>query len=211
MPRGMSEPLLRLSAQLDSHIPQFAVVAVARWAVSQLWRAAAFAACIASPRLATRCRLGVRTAGGWLNAIARIGWTALTLFVAQDAYEHARDFTTCKLHDGARPMGVAAGVALLCFVCTTRLSVSLSCFAAFVCVKERNCLSGAASVCTVCIWGNFREAAVYSAGLCIAAAVHGTVCVQPSSATLAVWCFCWVWVSVVGSFVRSAGRFLLKS
>ena len=197
----MADPLIRLSEQLDAQLPQLAIVAGTRWVLSGLCHPVGFVARRALPRTTGHYERAAKVTNEWMTVVARVYWTWMLMFCMYDAI--ASDLSWCQPHNVPRPMGVAAGVALTCFMCTTRLSVSLSSFVVFLCVSERNWLAGAASIATIGVWGEFAEAPAFITVLCVAATVHGTVCVIPSSAALAVWSFTCLSMWAAGSILRT--------
>ena len=201
---SMSDPLLRLSDQVDAQIPQFMVVATVRWLLA-LFRYPLLS--LAHRSLSNKHKyiiaLVYHRSHEWLSIWMTLAWLCLTAFVAIDFWQNSDDITQCMPHTTPRPMGIAAGVALVCFVCTTKMSVSVMCLVSFLCVKERNYFSGIAALLTTGVWINFELIAVPFFFACILAAVHATVCLCPSSAALSVACFCWMCLWTWGGVLSS--------
>jgi len=211
--KRMSDPLLRLADQIDAQIPQFAVVASVRWLLALFQFPLLSLAHRSFPNKYEYVALLYRSSSNWLFVWMMVAWMCLTAFVAADFWQNSEDITQCLPHTFPRPMGVAAGVALVCFVFTTKMSVSVMCLVAFLCVKERNYFAGIAALLTTGVWINFELIAFPFFFTCVIAAVHATACMCPSSAALSVACFAWLCVWTWGgilSGVWSWARKILK-
>jgi hypothetical protein len=210
----MSEPLLRLADQIDNHIPQFCILATVRWALF-----------LFKPVLLSLSRRSFPVKHGYAIELYQIctkrlyrcvvmGWISLVVFIANDFWHNTDEITRCKPHTTARPMGVSAGVALICFVCTTKMSVSSMCIVSFLCVKERNFFAGIAVVLCAGVWVELELTPFLFLLSCILSAVHGTVCVSPSSAALSVasftWICTWMWSCIFSRMVSETLRLLKK-
>ena len=207
----MTDSLLRLSQQIDGQIPQFLIVALVRWLLSSLKIPILSLAHRLFPKacrlFATfHCRVK-RMFSFWLLLL----WMILASFVTVDLWKNSEDVIQCEKQTAPRPMGVSAGVALLCFVFTTKLSVSVMSLVTFVCVKELNFFAGLAALLTSVFWGNFPLKAVLCCLTFGFATAHATLCVSPSSAALSMACFCcvcaWIWKLILSA----SWAFLVKS
>lgn len=208
----MSDPLLRLTDQIDAQIPQFAVVATVRWLLALFQFPLLSLAHRSFPNKYRHAALLYRSSCDWLFVWMVLAWACLSVFVAADFWQNSEDVTQCQPHTIPRPMGVAAGVALVCFVFTTKMSVSVMCMVSFLCVKERNYFAGLAALLTAGVWINFELIPFPVFFTCVFAAIHATVCVCPSSAALSVACFCWmccwIWSGILYGMWSWARRIL---
>ena len=209
----MADPLTRLASQIDAVVPQLSIFAVARWAGAILLSPSLRITSRFFPQLSDELRLVIYKTYCAINALGVVLYAFVVTFFLHDAWNNYDDLTTCSQHSVPRPLGIAAGVGLVGFFFTTRLSVSSTCVVVMLSAKEKNMLTGLAAICAWAIWAHSTSAIPLLVVAFVVAGTHGSVCVSPSSAALCVCCFCWLcewtWAGLLRScYTRS--RKLLK-
>lgn len=209
----MSASLKRLTSQIDEVIPQLVIFAVMRWVVSVGLPATAFLLRRKFPLVSNAVGPAINKAKNKTNMAMVVFYVWMVYFFFKDAWDNSEDLTTCKDHTVPRPIGIAAGIGLVCFMMTFRLSVSLTAIVTLLCAKENNMLSGMSACTTLLIWMDRSSSFPILAIVCGVSAAHGSVCVSASSAALSVSCFFWLcvwtWVALLASVCRK-GKKILK-
>lgn len=185
------DPLVRLSHHVDAQIPQFVIVAIVRWMTCVLCIPLKHAVTNNCPRIGSTLTKLKRIAA----LSTQILYSMLVTFVLNDAIVNFDLVRQCDSHHAPRPIGIYAGVALVCFVLTTRIDVSASCIVTFICVKNANLLAGVAAVTTLSVFLNLRYTTlliIFTSGV---STLNATLCISASSATLSVFYSVWVWTA----------------
>lgn len=114
---------------------------------------------------------------------------AACVFYASDMYSNSDLLVGCEPHSVPRPMGIAAGVALVCLLLTSKITVSTLSTVTLLCVKDRNVLADLAVLATVVEWGGWAYATMLLfLPVAVFAGWHATFCTMASSAALSVAC-----------------------
>lgn len=199
----MSDPLNRLASQIENVVPQLAMFAVARWVGAMLLVPCLRATSRVFPRMSYEFMLLVSNTCQMIYVLGVAVYACVVCFFIHDAWNNYDDLTSCSQHSIPRPMGIAAGVGLVGFFFTTRLSVSSTCVVVMLCAKEKNMLTGLAAICAWAIYAHSTTATPLLVVAFVVAGTHGSVCVCPSSAALCVCCFCWLcawtWAGILKS------------
>lgn len=209
----MAKLLLKLSANIDAAIPELVLAAVARKACFFVASSIFF---VFKHSAAARCRPAVRLRRTYAAletqlelAWATLTWVLLVYFVADLLYSYD-ELLNCKKRSAPRPLGIYAGVALLCFTFTSRLSASTSALAVLMCVKDGSCVSGFAAVVGMATWTGQNGSGVLLSLASLFSLAHFAFCRQRSSAGLAAlcggWVCLWAWQTIVGRALSVSKR-----
>lgn len=205
----MAEILVRLSRQLDAAVPQLMVFAVVRKVAMCVFGALAFVA--SCSRLWDNKRvLSVRRLYAYIEMRMHQAWVvccaALILYVVMDLAFNFDDFLNCRQSTVPRPIGIYCAVSLLCFVFTTRVSVSTMSIVVTLCAKDMNTITGLACVLNFCVWADIKGSSVAFAMCSLLSALKFAFCGYSSNAALCVASACWVlvwgWTALVSSAFR---------
>tara|TARA_B100001173_G_C16012469_1_gene558297 strand:- start:665 stop:1312 length:648 start_codon:yes stop_codon:yes gene_type:complete len=202
-------PLLRLATLVEQQLPGLVLFAIVRHAVVRV-----------SAPLLRRVPLARKVVCTLQDPVferaqylLQIG---IALYYTLDAYENWDPevaFPDCRSRRVPRPIGIAAGLALVYFVCTVRATVSIYALVVLLCAKDANWMTGPAVLVAGCEYVQ-SDSAIHALAIgtvAIGAAWHGTVCVSSSSAALAVASFVWVQLWLVWRLLRSLCNGLLSS
>ena len=176
------QPLVRLSDQLDSQLPLFVLLTIVRWL---FWQSC----CPLRHLLAKMLPSGARVAP-FGTRCATFFLACLTSYVFFDAAANVDTIQGCQPHSIPRPLGIAAGVALACFLTTTRLRASTACILTFLSVRERNTLSTLSSAASFSTWARL-DTPLLIATIAAASVIHAVVCESPTSAALSIYYSMW--------------------
>ena len=202
----MAEVLQRLSSQLDAAIPQLLAFALFRKLTRSFFEVLVFAASC-SRIWKHQHALSFRRHYAYVELKIDQTWAmcyiTLICYVVSDLALNLDDFLNCMEHRVPRPIGIYCAIALMCFVFTTKLSVSTMSILVMTCAKEMNTLTGLACIMNFSVWAEIKGTSVAMSMCTILSALKFAFCGHSSSAGLCLaslsWLSVWAWVSVISS------------
>jgi hypothetical protein len=128
-----------------------------------------------------RASRAVRNALRWARSVSTV---ALIVYFGVDAV--TSEF--CSVQQQARPLGIAAAIALTLIVISSRITVCLSCIVTLIGCRDHTTAADAAAVVTFLLWCKPEGGELLIMGVIPFAVAHATTCKAPSSAALSVLC-----------------------
>jgi hypothetical protein len=203
----MSTALLRLSEQVDELIPHLVVFALARWlSVLLVWSPLRFLCNMTLFTSQATTQRMLRALYAPAGTCTRVTLVTLFSFYALDVWSNADLLHSCEPHPMPRSMGISAGVCLVCFLLTGRVVVSLFALVTFLCVRDRNVLTGLAVCTTTVEWLGHGRLCGYLV-VVIISGWHGLSCTLGSSAALSLCVAATVQIRLVREACRVTTRF----
>lgn len=206
----MSAALQRLSTQIDAVIPHLVFICFARKAV-----ACAASLLLMLANMSDVCNspnaVSIKRYYGLLEYRLQQVWStcyiALSVYAVFDVFQNMDDFLNCREHTIPRPIGIFSAVALVCFVFTTKLSVSSLSIVVMYCAKDMSMMTGLAAMMSFSVWTDMNGVSVI-VGLCTILAGLGWVfCSHKANALLfffgCVWVGIWAWLSIVQAAMQT--------
>ena len=168
-------------------MPQLILFVVTRWTATAAVRVLVQFVWWRLPSLHPRLRALAAPVKRGGKKMVTAGVASACVFYATDMYSNSDLVMECEPHSVPRPMGIAAGVGLVCLLFTSRIAVSALSTVTLLCVKDRNVLAGLAVLATVVEWGGYYYASVSMfVPIALFAGWHATFCTMASSAALSV-------------------------
>ena len=204
---------MRLASQLDTAIPQIALLAIARKlsiaTVYAMLKIVSYSSVSQSNTIRSfkNCyrTMETRLAYMWVSA-----YIFLVFYVLWDFAFHVNGLINCEKHELPRPLGIYCATSLACFVFTSKLSTSMMSCVVMICAKEMNMLTGIACIVNFSAWAGVRGTSITLFAVSLLSGVHFLFCGHSSSALLCccgfAWAFVWVWLTLLSSIFDNINR-----
>lgn len=191
------QPLLRLAAHVEQQLPFLLLFALVRWAGATLARpvlrrllAPLRRRIERLPAKGEELKLPMQT----VNVCFAVYFGLVYRELNEGDPVKMWSTPDCRPLEVPRPVGIAAGLGLLYFVMTTRLTVSVLALVVLLCAKDASPFVLHSVLMTMVEWTQ-ESHVLYTLGWVVVgamAAAHATACGSSSSAALAVAAWAWV-------------------